>query len=267
MLRRTRSKILISPKSRSEIFYSTAVKSAEKIETSSIDNDFDYDNENAVQSLKNVQLKKYENLKDLSKLRSWHRAQIRDEMTPPDFFKWQKERWALKERYAKYGEASGVEPGVLWMNAQELAEKRTLDAQFNPNLVDTIKEFMAKNEAVEKSKLEKIKLVDENLKIYPKLMKEFLKKKEDKYLEIEKAQELRAKKLKEVRDSFGYKIDESDPRFKVKLMMKQEEEKAVTRIAKKKEKQAKMLERLQAMTASLAAQMPDATDRSEGNSQ
>lgn len=39
-------------------------------------------------------------------------------------FKWQNETWALRQRFAEYGHASGVNPGLLWPTKEEVLELR-----------------------------------------------------------------------------------------------------------------------------------------------
>ncbi len=51
---------------------------------------------------------------------------------------WQQDRWALCERYARYGRASGVNPALMWPTREELAETDEEERALEPQLRETM---------------------------------------------------------------------------------------------------------------------------------
>lgn len=79
----------------------------------------------------------------------------------------------MKERYAKYGKDSGVNPGLMWMSGEELKEKIAEEADWSPQLFETVK-LMKERKLAEKNLYEsKLKKLEANIAKYPKEYEEY----------------------------------------------------------------------------------------------
>ena len=149
--------------------------------------------------------------------------------------------------YAKYGEASGLKPGVCWPTKQELAFRVEYEKTFYPPL----EQVMENNKRAKKEKEEKLKeyraTILKNLKKLPEAKKSFFQK----YEEIEQAKleerKARDKLIQDVREFLGYDVAPGDDRFNEAVAKMEEMAKVEKKSSKKQEKQAKMLALLSAM--------------------
>lgn len=149
--------------------------------------------------------------------------------------------------YAKYGEASGLKPGVCWPTKQELAFRVEYEKTFYPPLED----LMKTNESKKKEKQDKLKEYREtilkNLKKLPQAKESFFQR----YEEIEQSKleekKSRDKLIQDVREFLGYDVAPGDDRFNEAVTKMEEMAKVEKKGSKKQEKQAKMLALLSAM--------------------
>jgi len=192
-----------------------------------------------------------EELRDISRMRSWHRSILHGQPPPIDTYKWQKERWALKERYAVYGRASGVDPGVHWPTSDELEEKRREDEELEPKLLPTMIEMQRLKAEQQKAVEERYVELEQKTKEYPKIMEAHRKKLRTQQEAIEEEKRLKDDKVKEIQSYFGFAIDVSDPRFAAMMAKKELEEKAAKRKRLKREKEEEALRKIEEETIML----------------
>ncbi|EGT47960.1 hypothetical protein CAEBREN_07871 [Caenorhabditis brenneri] len=173
---------------------------------------------------------------DVSYLRPRHRIIAAGGM-PPIQFDSERERTSRRERFGKYGLASGVPVEELFPTAEEIEEEQALGLyrEFN----DVKKEYMElqqKKKAAEEARLTEL---EKNLKKYPAALAKYEaslvkqeREKDDKELALEK-------RIREIQEYFGYWMDPKDPRFEVMLQQKEAEEKKAAKMAKREEIQKK----------------------------
>lgn len=153
----------------------------------------------------------------------------------------------VQKYYAKYGEASGIKPGVCWGSIQENEFKIKFEKTFYPDLGTLLEnDRKAKEDAKNKIETERADILAK-LKTLPKAIAEFQKKFDVKKKE-EIAQRVKKEKLiQEVREYLGYDVAPGDTRFQDALQKKEEEGKAAAKANKKEEKRAKMMAKLSQM--------------------
>jgi len=204
-------------------------------------------------------------IQDISRLRPYHRMVLRKEVVPDNMFPWQKERWAKRERFVQYGKASGVDPSILWPSKQELNEMKAEDVHFRPELQKTMKETERQKQDEAKHIKTRIREVEENLKKYPKLLKEYQDKIRAQEAAILEADQKREAKVREIQEYFGYAVDPSDPRFQSMLEKKEAEEKKAEKLAKRAAEKAKFIAQLKATAEAIQGQQLSTGDgRSTG---
>ncbi|VDP04418.1 unnamed protein product [Soboliphyme baturini] len=113
-------------------------------------------------------------------------------------YRWQKERWALKERYAMYGRSSGVVPGVMWPTRSELEEIIAEEKEWSPQFQDTVDAVKAEAKELELKQQARIKQVESNVKNYAKELEKYREKLRKKEEEIEKAKAMKMAKVREI---------------------------------------------------------------------
>ncbi|CAL2030737.1 unnamed protein product [Caenorhabditis brenneri] len=173
---------------------------------------------------------------DVSYLRPRHRIIAAGGM-PPIQFDSERERTSRRERFGKYGLASGVPVEELFPTAEEIEEEQAMGLyrEFN----DVKKEYMElqqKKKAAEEARLAEL---EKNLKKYPAALAKYEaslvkqeREKDDKELALEK-------RIREIQEYFRYWMDPKDPRFEVMLQQKEAEEKKAAKMAKRDEIQKK----------------------------
>jgi len=185
---------------------------------------------------------------DISRMRSWHRTIINGQPPPMDTFKWQKERWALKERYAMYGRASGVDPGVLWPTLEELDEMRQEDDELHPKLEQTVEQMHQLRTARAKEIEDRYVDVEKKAKEYPKLIAEYRNKLKAQQAAIDEEKRAKDDKIKEIQSYFGYAIDVTDPRFAAMMAKKEMEERQIMKKKRKKDQELEALRKIEEET-------------------
>ncbi|KAI1290357.1 Growth arrest and DNA damage-inducible proteins-interacting protein 1 [Halotydeus destructor] len=187
---------------------------------------------------------------------------IRDKSRLPSFIKselagqprWQRlpslsqyKRDFVQQYYAKYGEATGIKPGVCWGNKQEIEFQLEWERTFYPDLKTLIETDIQEKEAAAKTKArDKADIVAKVAKL-PKAIEDFYKKIEAKKKEAELEKIKKEKLVQEVREYLGYDVSPGDSRFQEALKKKDEEERKASKQSKKQEKAAQIMAKIQAM--------------------
>jgi len=187
-------------------------------------------------------------LRDISRMQKWHHSIFHGQPPPIDTFKWQQERWALKERYATYGRASGVDVGVHWPTAEELEEKRQVDDELEAKLLPTIAEMQQLKAQRQKEEEQRFVELDKKAKEYPKIMEAYRQKLRAAQDEIDEENRMKDDKIKEIQSYFGFAIDVSDPRFAAMMAKKELEEKQARKKKERKEKEEEALRQIEEET-------------------
>jgi len=187
-------------------------------------------------------------LRDISRMRPWHLSILHGEPPPIDTFKWQKERWALKERYATYGRASGVDPGVFWPTQDELEEIRQEDEELHPKLSVTIEQMQQSKAEREKETTARYAEVEKNAKEYPKLLEAYRNRLREQQRGIDEEKRVKDDKIKEIQSYFGFAIDVTDPRFAAMMAKKEMDERQVRKKEQKKQKELEALRQIEEET-------------------
>uniref|UniRef100_T1J5P6 Large ribosomal subunit protein mL64 n=1 Tax=Strigamia maritima TaxID=126957 RepID=T1J5P6_STRMM len=155
----------------------------------------------------------------------------------------------IKAKYfGKYGVESGVEPGILWPNREELEKIKAEEKEFYPSLQEMMANVKKeKEEMAEKTRLRVLE-VDEKMKKLDGWIKDLDMRKQKKLDDAKAQKDKKEKLLEEVRAHFGYVVDPQDEKFKELLAEKEKEEKIAKKEAKKKEYIAKELAKMQMMS-------------------
>jgi hypothetical protein len=188
-------------------------------------------------------------IRDKSRLPQHIKSEISGENIPQMTYLWQFSRHCVRKRYATYGKASGLKPGVMWPSKEEFDYIKGIETTFYPPL----NEMVAKRKAIREEELivkqKREKEIMTNLKQLPKWKKEFWNKYHKMHDDIEAEKLKKEKLIQEVREFVGYDLDPKDPRFEEALIKRDEEMKKLSKAARKQEKQRITLERLQALAA------------------
>ncbi|KAL1230873.1 Growth arrest and DNA damage-inducible proteins-interacting protein 1 [Trichinella pseudospiralis] len=182
---------------------------------------------------------------DISRMSRWHRMKVNCECPPMDEFRWQRTREALRKRYALYGRASGVDPGLLWPSSAELAEQQLEDDLWRPKLAETIEMEKAEAERKQQDRNNRMHVIEQNLKNYGNLLKEYESRIQKKNAEALAIQLEKERKIREIQDFLGYAADPADPKVVEYLEKKKQEEKKAAKLAKKKAMEAKLIAQVQ----------------------
>ncbi|KRX73361.1 Protein Asterix, partial [Trichinella sp. T6] len=167
---------------------------------------------------------------DISRMSRWHRMKVHCECPPMDMFRWQRTRKALRKRYAMYGRASGVDPGLLWPSSAELVEQQLEDDLWRPKLLETIEMEKAEIERKQQDRKNRLHAIELNLKNYGKLLKEYESRIQKKNAEALTVKLEKERKIREIQDFLGYAADPTDPKVVEYLEKKKQEEKKVMNI-------------------------------------
>ncbi|XP_067010299.1 large ribosomal subunit protein mL64 [Anabrus simplex] len=214
--------------------YDPAEVSVDDADVEYYEDDFEVDEE-AVEEKRNK-----------SRLNVEHRNILYDCVPYPEPVAWFHHTVKYKQKmYGLYGEASGVNPGIMWPTREQLADIREYESVAYP---DTLQEMISKSvqaklekEQIIKNREEEILKKMEKLEQWKREVNDRIRKKE---AEARAAKEKKDRLVEEVRQHFGYKVDPRDERFKELLEKKEKEEKKLAKEAKRKDKEAKALAKL-----------------------
>uniref|UniRef100_A0A183E7J8 Large ribosomal subunit protein mL64 n=1 Tax=Gongylonema pulchrum TaxID=637853 RepID=A0A183E7J8_9BILA len=134
---------------------------------------------------------------------------------PPISYEWEKELWAKRERFGKYGLASGVDPGELWPTVEEIQEQEAIG--WYGKFSDVLKKVQNAKKTEHAAALARLKEVATAESKYPEMFKEFLDTQKE-VVPVKSKQELEAEQQrKELLEYYGYEIVQEDPRFPILL--------------------------------------------------
>uniref|UniRef100_A0A8R1DR04 Large ribosomal subunit protein mL64 n=1 Tax=Caenorhabditis japonica TaxID=281687 RepID=A0A8R1DR04_CAEJA len=173
---------------------------------------------------------------DISLLRPRHRILAAGGMPPVEFDS-ERQRISRRERFGKYGLASGVSVAELFPTVEELEEEQALGVYRELNEVK--KEYLELEKKKKEAEANRLAELEKNLKKYPSILAKHEaslvkqeKEKDEKELALEK-------RIRDIQEYFGYWMDPKDPRFEVMLQQKEAEEKKAAKMAKREEIQKK----------------------------
>lgn len=156
---------------------------------------------------------------------------------PPVQFDSEQKRASRRERFGKYGLASGVPVAELFPTEEEIEEEQAIGLY--RELTDVKKEYLELKKKKEEAEKARLVELEKNLKKYPAALAKYEaslvkqeKEKDEKELALEK-------RIREIQEYFGYWMDPKDPRFEVMLQQKEAEEKKAAKMAKREEIQKK----------------------------
>lgn len=153
----------------------------------------------------------------------------------------------VRSYWAKYGEASGLKPGVCWPSVEELQFRKEFEKALYPSFQEVLDASKKKREEEAKNLAEYRSNILKNLKKLPSAKKAFF----DKYVEIQQKRDEEKKKrdrlIQDVREFLGYDVSPTDTRFEEAVAKMEEQAKLIKKSSKKQEKQAKVLSLLAAM--------------------
>ncbi|XP_064480468.1 large ribosomal subunit protein mL64-like [Ornithodoros turicata] len=170
---------------------------------------------------------------------------------------------AMQRSYAKFGESSGINPGIMWPSKEELQEKIYYEKKFQP----TIQELLANEKEKQRLAAEEIRQreeeVERNMAKLDAWREAMLEREEQKRVKAEQERIKKEQLVQEVREYIGYNVDLGDPKFKEVMEMKEEERKKAEKEARKKLKQERVLARLMAVSEEPAVESKPVADKAE----
>lgn len=147
-----------------------------------------------------------------------------------------------RRMYGRYGNISGVDPGLAWPTSEDLENIKEYERVAYPLTIQEM--FTNATEQLKKEQLEidlRQQRIDENFQKLNGWLKEVKEKAAKKLQEAQEAKDKKARLIEEVRKHFGYKLDPKDERFKEMLAKREKEEKKKVRDEKKKIREEKLL--------------------------
>ncbi|KAH6936273.1 hypothetical protein HPB50_015203 [Hyalomma asiaticum] len=163
----------------------------------------------------------------------------------------------MRKDYAKFGSATGINPGILWPSKEEVQDL-SCGTKTETSRRPKRKSVRQREEEIEKNMA---KLADARIAM--------LQRDANSKAKAEEERRHREQMILEVREYIGYNVEPSDPKFKEVMAMKEEERKKAQKEARKKAKQEKMLAKLMAVGATggpenkAASEKDDTTQGSE----
>lgn len=155
----------------------------------------------------------------------------------------------MRKDYAKFGRATGINPGIMWPSKDELADLVYIENKFYPTLKQLWDEDRAKLEAEVEARRQREEEIERNMAKLADARIAMLERDAAKKAKADEERLQREQLILEVREYIGYNVEPSDPKFKEVMEMKEEEKKKAAKEARKKAKQEKMLAKLMAMGA------------------
>lgn len=155
----------------------------------------------------------------------------------------------MRKDYAKFGRATGINPGIMWPSKEELADLVYIENKFYPTLQQLWDEDRAKQKAEVEARRQREEEIERNMAKLADARIAMLERDAAKKAKADEERLQREQMILEVREYIGYNVEPSDPKFKEVMEMKEEEKKKAAKEARKKAKQEKMLAKLMAMGA------------------
>uniref|UniRef100_A0A023FRY2 Large ribosomal subunit protein mL64 n=1 Tax=Amblyomma cajennense TaxID=34607 RepID=A0A023FRY2_AMBCJ len=155
----------------------------------------------------------------------------------------------MRKDYAKFGSATGINPGIMWPSKEELQDLVYIEKKFYPTLQQLFDEDRAKQQAEVEARRLREEEIERNMAKLASARIAMLEREAARKAKADEERLQREQMILEVREYIGYNVEPSDPKFKEVMEMKEEERKKAQKEAKKKAKQEKMLAKLMAVGA------------------
>uniref|UniRef100_A0A915B1M4 Large ribosomal subunit protein mL64 n=1 Tax=Parascaris univalens TaxID=6257 RepID=A0A915B1M4_PARUN len=182
--------------------------------------------------------------RNISRLRARHLALAEGRIAPVSY-EWEKERWAKRERFGRYGLASGVSLAELWPTVEEIEEENAMGLYVRYS--DALKSSQAADQKAKAAIVARLQKLAKNEANYADVLAKFEASNVKAEKEKSEKEEKLERRIREIQEYFGYWIDPKDPRFEVMLAQKEAEEKKAEKLARR---QAAEKKRIAAVTAS-----------------
>lgn len=108
----------------------------------------------------------------------------------------------MKQRYARYGRASGVNPGVMWMTRKELKEKTLEDKQWSWRFYESVARLKATREEERQKREAKMKDFEVRCKKYPEMLEQFRERLRARQREADEVAAQKAEQIQEIQVIF-----------------------------------------------------------------
>lgn len=180
--------------------------------------------------------------RDCSRMYRADRFKMRHVDRMPDMhFDYQTKRKYQRSLYAKYGRASGVDPGIQWPTVEEMrrqiADEELL--QF-PTLQESWQTLREKRAAEADVKRRREAVVTANMKEMQREIAQYRERLAATEHAAQSSHRERQALLDEAREILGYDVDPRDERFQQLIEEKQAAEKKEQRALRRKDKEAKL---------------------------
>ncbi|CAB4069854.1 unnamed protein product [Lepeophtheirus salmonis] len=191
-------------------------------------------------------LEDFKRLRNVSKISASHRRQIEGKhplqgiLYPMESH--HKSQAYRANMFGKYGESTGIDPGICWPTPQDLQEKQEYEKVFydNKDLFIIMKEQSEKEAAVEEKERRREEEILKNIKNMDKSLLEWKNRINMRNKQAEKERIRKLAILKELRQEYGYEVDPDIPSHASKIAEKEAEYLQKEKEAKKAKKNAKM---------------------------
>ncbi|XP_026772644.3 growth arrest and DNA damage-inducible proteins-interacting protein 1 [Pangasianodon hypophthalmus] len=150
---------------------------------------------------------------------------------------WQKTEKYERKLFARYGFASGVDPGKLWPTAAQLEELIQEEKQWHPPLEEMLKNIAAKEKERAEKRLAREKLIAANMAKMPKMIADWRKEKQEAKRKVKEEKAKKERLLAEARERFGYALDSRSSKFQEMLAEIEKEEKKKRKLLKRRKRE------------------------------
>uniref|UniRef100_A0A914H2Q4 Large ribosomal subunit protein mL64 n=1 Tax=Globodera rostochiensis TaxID=31243 RepID=A0A914H2Q4_GLORO len=153
---------------------------------------------------------------------------------PPTQYEFEREKWAMGERFGRYGQRGGVDIRQLWPSVEEIEEINALRMYRTAKEAEQISKTNVEKEQIRrKNRLDRI---ERNWQTHDEQLAEFHQRAIQSEIDKESSEQELERKVEEVKNFFGYWVDPNDPRFAVMLQHKEQSAKLEAKMASKKTK-------------------------------
>ncbi|XP_005994205.1 large ribosomal subunit protein mL64 [Latimeria chalumnae] len=160
----------------------------------------------------------------------------KSETTP----KWQKTPQYDAKLFGRYGEASRVDPALLWPDPEQLQEMEAEEREWFPSLQEMQKNITAQEKELKKKQLAREKLIAANMAKMPQMVEKWRREKRELKRKQREDKAKRDRLVAEARERFGYSIDPRSPKFQEMVKDLEKEEKKKQKLLRKLVKEEEM---------------------------